>query len=63
MPRLPLADAERLAARALEAAGAAPRTAALTAAALVAAEAEGRQPESFWSGWQQRKAIYAERLT
>jgi len=30
---------------------------------IMAAEAEGRQPESFWSGWQQRKAIYAERLT
>lgn len=42
MPRLPLADAERLAARALEAAGANPRMAALTAAALVAAEAEGQ---------------------
>ena len=42
MPRLPLPDAERRAARALEAAGANPRMAALTAAALVAAEAEGQ---------------------
>jgi (2R)-3-sulfolactate dehydrogenase (NADP+) len=42
MPRMPLAEAESLARRALEAAGANPRMAALTAAALVAAEAEGQ---------------------
>ncbi len=42
MPRLPLAQAEACAARALAAAGANPRMAALTAAALVAAEAEGQ---------------------
>lgn len=42
MPRLPLAEAEALACAALRAAGANPRMAALTAAALVAAEAEGQ---------------------
>lgn len=42
MPRLPLAEAEALARAALAAAGAGPRMAALTAAALVAAEAEGQ---------------------
>ncbi|WP_207538976.1 Ldh family oxidoreductase [Sabulicella rubraurantiaca] len=42
MVRLPLAEAERLAARALEAAGASPAMACSTAAALVAAEAEGQ---------------------
>ncbi len=42
MPRLPLARAEALARAALESAGANPRMAALTAAALVAAEAEGQ---------------------
>jgi (2R)-3-sulfolactate dehydrogenase (NADP+) len=42
MPRLPLEEARSLAAAALEAAGAHPRMAALTAAALVAAEAEGQ---------------------
>ena len=42
MPRLPLATAESLARDALTAAGANPRMAALTAAALVAAEAEGQ---------------------
>jgi (2R)-3-sulfolactate dehydrogenase (NADP+) len=42
MPRLALARAEALARAALEAAGANPRMAALTAAALVAAEAQGQ---------------------
>lgn len=42
MPRIPLAEAERLARAALEAAGASPRMAALAAAALVAAEAQGQ---------------------
>lgn len=42
MPRLPLPDATRLAARALEAAGASPAMALSTATALVAAEAEGQ---------------------
>jgi (2R)-3-sulfolactate dehydrogenase (NADP+) len=42
MPRLTLADAETLACAALAHAGANPRMAALTAAALVAAEAEGQ---------------------
>ncbi len=42
MPRLSLPEAEALARRALEAAGANPRMAALTAAALVAAEAQGQ---------------------
>jgi (2R)-3-sulfolactate dehydrogenase (NADP+) len=42
MPRLNLADAEALSREALIAAGANPRMAALTAAALVAAEAEGQ---------------------
>jgi (2R)-3-sulfolactate dehydrogenase (NADP+) len=42
MPRLTLADAETLARDALIAAGANPRMAALTASALVAAEAEGQ---------------------
>jgi (2R)-3-sulfolactate dehydrogenase (NADP+) len=42
MPRLSLADAEALSRDALIAAGANPRMAALTAAALVAAEAEGQ---------------------
>ena len=42
MPRLSLAEAESRARAALEAAGANPRMAALTAAALVAAEAEGQ---------------------
>ncbi len=42
MPRLPLDDARSLAAAALERAGANPRMAAATAAALVAAEAEGQ---------------------
>lgn len=42
MPRLTLAEAETLAATALRAAGANPEMAALTAAALVAAEAEGQ---------------------
>ncbi|WP_372620517.1 Ldh family oxidoreductase [Falsiroseomonas sp.] len=42
MPRLTLAEAEALARAALAAAGAGPRMAAFTAAALVAAEAEGQ---------------------
>ena len=42
MPRLPLDEARSLAAAALERAGANPRMAAATAAALVAAEAEGQ---------------------
>ena len=42
MPRLPLDEARSLAAAALERAGAHPRMAAATAAALVAAEAEGQ---------------------
>ncbi|MCW8088146.1 Ldh family oxidoreductase [Sabulicella glaciei] len=42
MVRLPLAEAQRLAARALEAAGASPAMARSAAAALVAAEAEGQ---------------------
>lgn len=42
MPRLTLAEAESAARRALEAAGANPRMAALTAATLVAAEAQGQ---------------------
>ena len=42
MPRMTLADAEMLACAALAQAGANPRMAALTAAALVAAEAEGQ---------------------
>lgn len=42
MPRMSLPEAEALAAAALEAAGANPRMAALTAAALVAGEAEGQ---------------------
>jgi (2R)-3-sulfolactate dehydrogenase (NADP+) len=42
MPRIALAEAERLVGSALAAAGANPRMAALTAAALVAAEAEGQ---------------------
>jgi (2R)-3-sulfolactate dehydrogenase (NADP+) len=42
MPRVSLGDVEALARSALEAAGANPRMAALTAAALVAAEAEGQ---------------------
>lgn len=42
MPRLPLDEARSLAAAALERAGAHPRMAALTAAALVAAEADGQ---------------------
>jgi (2R)-3-sulfolactate dehydrogenase (NADP+) len=42
MPRIALAEAEALARDALAAAGANPRMAALTAAALVAAEAEGQ---------------------
>jgi hypothetical protein len=42
MPRIPVADAEALAGRALEAAGASQAMAALTARSLVAAEAEGQ---------------------
>jgi (2R)-3-sulfolactate dehydrogenase (NADP+) len=42
MPRIPLTEAEALAREALAAAGANPRMAALTAAALIAAEAEGQ---------------------
>jgi (2R)-3-sulfolactate dehydrogenase (NADP+) len=54
MPRVTLAEAEALARAALAAAGAEPRMAALTAAALVAAEAEGQSGHGL-----SRVAMYA----